>query len=66
MAKSVEQAALAAHKPIKDCQEGSTYVEYLILVGFFALIVAGAVLALGEPLLSLYQHLQLVWAGPFP
>ena len=47
-------------------EEGSVYVEYIILVGLFGLVIVGAVLALGGPLLKFYHHAQLVWAGPFP
>jgi Flp pilus assembly pilin Flp len=47
-------------------EEGSVFVEYIVLAGLFSLVVAGAVIALGEPLLSYYQHTQLVWAGSFP
>ena len=50
---------------IRD-DEGSVYIEYIVLVGMFALVIAGAILALGGPLLKMYQHLQLVWSGPFP
>ena len=53
-----------------DCvrcgEEGGVYVEYIILVGLFGLVLAGSMLVLGEPLLKFFRHAQLVWAGPFP
>ena len=47
-------------------EDGSVFVEYIVLAGLFSLVVAGAVLALGDPLLSFYRHTQLVWGGSFP
>ncbi len=47
-------------------EDGSAFVEYIVLAGLFSLVVAGAVIALGEPLLSFYRHTQLVWGGSFP
>ncbi|MCP4444752.1 MAG: hypothetical protein GY811_05310 [Myxococcales bacterium] len=47
-------------------EDGSVYVEYIILVGVFGLVMAVAVFALGQPLLRFFQNAQLIWAGPFP
>mgnify|MGYP001556850177 CR=1 FL=1 len=53
-------------KQLNQGEEGSIFVEYVILMSMFGLIVAGAMLALGEPLLRFYHNIQLIWAGPFP
>ena len=47
-------------------EDGSAFVEYVILTGLFSLLIAGAMMALGEPLLHFFRHAQLVWSGPFP
>ncbi len=47
-------------------EDGSVFVEYIILVGMFGLMIAGAMLVLSRPLMSLYLHTQLVWGGSFP
>lgn len=44
--------------------DGSTYVEYLVVVGMLALIAAAAVLALGIPLLRFYRFSELVLTAP--
>ena len=43
---------------------GSTYVEYVVVVGMLALVAAAAVLALGIPLLRMYRFSELVLTMP--
>ena len=43
---------------------GSTYVEYVVVVGMLALVAAAAVLALGIPLLRMYRFSELVLTIP--
>jgi hypothetical protein len=47
-------------------RRGELYVEYLVVMAFFALPVAAACLALGFPLLRLFRYAQLALVGPFP
>ncbi len=47
-------------------EDGSVFIEYIILVGMFGLVIAGAMIALSKPLMSFYLHTQLVWGGSFP
>ena len=47
-------------------ERGSSFIEYLLLVGMFGLVMGLAVYSIGGPLLKFYQHTQLIWAGPFP
>ncbi len=65
---AVQRVVVAASMPstLLHDEEGSVFVEYIVLAGLFSLVVAGAVIALGEPLLSYYRHTQLVWGGSFP
>jgi Flp pilus assembly pilin Flp len=43
---------------------GTTYVEYLVVVGLLALVAAAGVMALGVPLLRLYRFTELVLTAP--
>ena len=43
---------------------GSTYVEYLVVVGLLALVATAGVLALGIPLLRLYRFTEFVLTMP--
>ena len=45
-------------------EDGTTYVEYLVLVVVFGLPIAGGLLALGLQLLEAYHHAQSVLTGP--
>jgi hypothetical protein len=50
-----------------DCMtdaKGSTYVEYVVVVGVLALVATAAVLALGIPLLRFYRFSELVLTMP--
>ena len=47
-------------------QDGSTFVEYVIVLGFVALVVGAAMAALGVPLLKHYRFVQFVISAPIP
>ena len=44
-----------------DDEQGATAVEYAILAGFIAAVVAGTVLLLGERTQALFQSVLDVW-----
>jgi Flp pilus assembly pilin Flp len=44
--------------------DGSTFVEYVIVMGLLALVAAAGVLALGVPLLRFYRFAELVLTAP--
>ena len=45
-------------------QRGSTFVEYLVVVGLLALVAVAGVLALGIPLLRFYRFTEMVLTAP--
>ncbi len=45
-------------------QKGSTFVEYVIVVGLLALVAAVGVLALGIPLLRFYRFTEMILTAP--
>ena len=47
-------------------QEGSTFVEYLVLMAFVSFTVAAAMAALGIPLLRYFHYAQFVLSAPIP
>ena len=51
---------------LRSDEVGSAFAEYLVLVGLFGLVMAGAFWFLGTPLAHYYRHVQLVWSAPFP
>jgi len=45
---------------------GSTFVEYVVLVGFVGIVVAAAMAAVGVPLLKYFRFVQFVISAPIP
>ena len=57
---------MSVRSDIAADEGGSAFIEYLILLGAFSLVIAGAFLALGPLLVRFYHHIQLIWSAPFP
>ena len=68
MACLLQKQSSVTRKPVSllSRQEGSTFVEYVIVLGFVALVVAAAMAALGVPLLKHYRFVQFVISAPIP
>ena len=47
-------------------ERGTIFVEYLLLLAFFAIPVAYLTLQLGPLLLRLHRYTELVLSGPVP
>lgn len=57
---------MSPHTRARSSAGNVYYVEYILLMTFFALPVCAACLYLGFPLLRLFRFAQLSLAGPVP